>query len=94
MTQLAALLKRAHLLISNDSGPMHLAAAMGTQTLALFGTTDPAAGPTRWGPWGVNHRVIWKPSMDAISTAEVFDLIEDMLRAASHPGGLVHEGVS
>ncbi|MDI6787372.1 MAG: glycosyltransferase family 9 protein, partial [Planctomycetota bacterium] len=35
--QLAALLKRCHLFISNDTGPMHIAVAMGTPTIGIFG---------------------------------------------------------
>jgi ADP-heptose:LPS heptosyltransferase len=41
LVSLPALIKRAHWVISNDSGPMHLAAALGVPTLALFGPTDP-----------------------------------------------------
>ncbi len=51
---LAALLKRARLLVTNDSGPMHIAAAVGTPAAALFGPTD----PVRTGPYGRMHRVI------------------------------------
>ncbi len=44
--QLGALLRRAALLISNDSGPLHLGQAVGTPTVALFGPTDPRlSGP-------------------------------------------------
>lgn len=43
---LAAALSRASLLIANDSGPVHLATAVGTPVLALFGPTS----PLRWGP--------------------------------------------
>jgi heptosyltransferase II len=39
--ELAATLARAQLLVSNDSGPMHLAAAVGTPVVAFFGPTDP-----------------------------------------------------
>lgn len=46
--ELAALLKRAQLVISNDSGPMHIAAACDTQALGIFGATD----PLRTHPWG------------------------------------------
>ncbi len=45
---LAAVLRSADLMITVDSGPMHIAAAMGTPVLALFGPTDPA----RTGPLG------------------------------------------
>lgn len=38
--ELMALLKRVNLLITNDSGPMHLAAALGTPLVAIFGSTD------------------------------------------------------
>jgi lipopolysaccharide heptosyltransferase II len=46
LPQLAALLQRADLLISGDSGPMHIAAAVGTPLIAIHGPTDPAlSGP-------------------------------------------------
>jgi heptosyltransferase-2 len=43
---LAAALGRVDLLVSCDSGPVHVASALGTRVLALFGPTD----PIRWGP--------------------------------------------
>ena len=44
--QLGALLARTSLLVSNDSGPLHLGVAVGTPVVALFGPTDPAlTGP-------------------------------------------------
>jgi ADP-heptose:LPS heptosyltransferase len=76
LTQLAALLARARVAVSTDSGPMHLAAAVGTPTVALFGTSDPATGPRRWGPWGAGHTVIWKPSMEAIGVPDVLRALE------------------
>ena len=79
LRQLAALLQRARLLVSNDSGPVHLAAAVGTPTVVLFGTPDAATGPRRWGPWGEGHVVIWKPSMDAITVGEVFAALQQRL---------------
>ena len=46
LPQLVALLKRANLVISGDSGPMHIAAAVGTPLIAIHGPTDPAlSGP-------------------------------------------------
>ena len=41
LAQLAALLKKVDLLISNDSGPLHIAASQGTKTIAIFGPTSP-----------------------------------------------------
>jgi ADP-heptose:LPS heptosyltransferase len=51
--QLACWLAGARLYIGNDSGVTHLAAAVGTPVLALFGPTDPAV----WAPRGPNVRV-------------------------------------
>jgi len=51
---LAALTARARLFIGVDSAPMHIAAAMGTPTVALFGPS----GDKEWGPWGVAHRIV------------------------------------
>ena len=56
--ELACWLASAQLYIGNDSGITHLAAAVGTPVLALFGPTDPAV----WAPRGPNVRVAcWKP---------------------------------
>jgi ADP-heptose:LPS heptosyltransferase len=44
---LAALLERSHLYVGNDSAPLHLAAAVGTPVLGIFGPTDPAI----YGPY-------------------------------------------
>ena len=54
--QAAALIKRCGLFISNDSGPMHIAAATGVPTVAIFGPTNPA-----WvRPWGGCCRIVRK----------------------------------
>jgi ADP-heptose:LPS heptosyltransferase len=52
--QLGALLKRCSLLITNDSGPMHIGAALGTPVVAIFGPTNPELQ----GPYGVDSAVI------------------------------------
>ena len=80
LRQLAALLQCARLLVSNDSGPAHLAAAVNTKTLVLFGTSNRATGPGRWGPWGSGHAVMWKPSMDAMTVDEVFAALRRALQ--------------
>jgi len=52
--QALCLFRRARLMVSCDSGPMHAAAAFGVPVVALFGPTF----PERTGPWGPNHRVL------------------------------------
>ena len=54
LDQLVTLLAASDMLICNDSAPGHLAAAVGTPVLALFGPTD----PVRYRPWGDAHRVV------------------------------------
>ena len=55
--QLGALLERCEICLTCDSGPMHIAAAVGTPTVALFGPTD----PVRHKPYGAGHTVVEKP---------------------------------
>jgi lipopolysaccharide heptosyltransferase I len=56
LKHLAAVLRGVDLMITVDSGPMHIAAALGTRVVALFGPTDPA----RTGPVG-GGRVLRQP---------------------------------
>jgi heptosyltransferase-2 len=50
LNQLSMLLRNARLLISNSTGPLHLAVAMGTPVLGLY-PNSPGQGPKRWGPY-------------------------------------------
>jgi heptosyltransferase-2 len=50
----AALLRRCRLFITNDSGPLHLAAAVGAPTVAILGPTD----PTVFGPRGIPNEIV------------------------------------
>ena len=54
---LPSLLRRAAVFVTNDSGPMHIAAAVGTPVVALFGPTD----PEKTGPYGEGHVVLSNP---------------------------------
>jgi heptosyltransferase-1 len=58
LTELIALTRRARLFIGGDTGPMHLAAALGVPVVAIFGPTDPA----RNGPYGTRSVVLRSPS--------------------------------
>lgn len=51
LSEYAAILSMAERVIANDSGPMHLAAAVGAETLGIFGATD----PVRTHPWGAAY---------------------------------------
>lgn len=56
LDELVALFAEARLLVSNDTGPLHLACAVGTPTIAIFGPET----PTLFGPRGPRHRVVYK----------------------------------
>jgi heptosyltransferase-3 len=92
LLELAALLRRATLFVGNDNGPMHIAAAVGTPVVGLFGPTDPKV----WGPAGQGHATVYKgidcrscfPAgcrrgeencMQLIELEEVIPLVERML---------------
>lgn len=62
-----AVLRRARVLVTGDTGPMHLAVAVGTPTLALFGPTDPRrVGPYGWGRTANDrHTVLQVPTDEA-----------------------------
>ena len=79
LRELAWILQHASLVIGGDTGPLHLAAALGTRVIGLYGPTN----PRRNGPYGqldrcVNHFDNVK-TMESISTAEVFEKIEENL---------------
>lgn len=59
--ELAWLLKQARVLVTNDSGPAHLAAAVGCPVVAIFGRTAPLYGPVRWRPLSERAAVVSKP---------------------------------
>lgn len=56
LAALAALIRRARLMLGGDSGPIHLAHAMGTPVLMLMGPTD----PERHGPYAAPQRALYK----------------------------------
>jgi heptosyltransferase II len=52
ISDLASILKRSKLLISNDSGPVHISCAVGTPVISIFGRKNRGLSPERWGPTG------------------------------------------
>ncbi len=90
LKMLAALYKKIDFLISTDTGPMHLAVAVGTPVVALFGPT----APWRTGPYGSGNRIIrtqlecspcfkrkceTTKCMDQISVNQVLDAVDSMV---------------
>jgi heptosyltransferase-3 len=64
LESLLAVLKQARMFLGNESGPMHMAAAVGTPVVGLFGRTS----PVRWGPLGVPN-IALQPSMPCVCVA-------------------------
>ena len=95
LAELPWLLRRAQCLISNDSGPVHLACAVGTPVVAIFGRWGPGLSPTRWGPTGpqsvvLHHDVGCRPCLahrcqihfeclQAVSVEEVISAADRLL---------------
>ncbi|WP_284155402.1 putative lipopolysaccharide heptosyltransferase III [Sulfuricystis multivorans] len=93
LEELGALIEVARLSVCVDSAPMHLAAAVGTPVVALFGPSN----ENEWGPWQVPHRVLTasfscrpcrldgcgggkvSECLEAISAAEVLAAVHDLL---------------
>jgi ADP-heptose:LPS heptosyltransferase len=55
--EFCALIEAADLTITNNTGPMHMSAALDTPVIALFALTNP---PEQWGPWRVPHRMLYR----------------------------------
>jgi len=53
-------LSRCRMLISNDSGPVHLAVSVGIPVVSIFGRKDPGLSPKRWGPLGAKDIYLHK----------------------------------
>jgi heptosyltransferase I len=93
ISELVALTRRARLFIGGDTGPLHLAAALGVPVVAIFGPTDPA----RNGPYGTKSVVVRNPASKTslshtsapdpgllkISAEEVIAAARELLRSVS-----------
>ncbi len=85
--QLACLLESAGLYVGGDTGPLHMAVAMGTQVVGIYGPSD----PERNGPYGEGHRVLqadiecascWKrvcSSMECMERVSVDDVAKAVI---------------
>jgi heptosyltransferase II len=91
LLELAAQLRRCRLLLTNDTGTMHLAAYLGVPTVAIFGSTEPQlTGPTGTGHVVIRHHVECSPCflrecpldfrcMKAVTVEEAVSAVERVL---------------
>ncbi|MGD2279147.1 MAG: lipopolysaccharide heptosyltransferase II [Candidatus Omnitrophota bacterium] len=93
--ELAELLSRSRIFISNDSGPVHVSAAVATPVVVIFGRKDPGLSPKRWGPLGDRDIVLHKDvgcrkclahicdknfkCLEAVSAREVIEAASEIL---------------
>jgi len=98
LREYAWLVNQADLYFGGDTGPMHIASAMGTPIVAMFGPTDPVVN----GPYRQPNRVLYKDlpcspckerrcarnleCMRAITVEEAYDAILEMLKQVLSPG--------
>ena len=75
LKEFGALLRRSSLLVSCDSGPVHICAAVGTPVIALFGEAREGGSSKRWGPYGPGHTVIGRPMVRDITVDDVYDAV-------------------
>ncbi|MDI6774970.1 MAG: glycosyltransferase family 9 protein [Verrucomicrobiota bacterium] len=95
LLEMGGLLEEMDLLLASDTGPVHMAAAVGTPALVVFGPTD----PVRTGPYGAKHRVVTAsvscrpcfsrtcrregiPCLSGIAPEQVAEIALEMLREA------------
>jgi heptosyltransferase-1 len=74
---MVALLRRASVVLSGDTGPLHVAAALGIRCVGLFGPTSAA----RNGPYGAGHRTLQAPdgAMTSLTVPAVVAAIAEVL---------------
>lgn len=61
VSQLVSLLNRCNLLVSNDSGPVHIAAALGVPVVSIFTRNEPGINPECWKPLSANSAIVSVP---------------------------------
>jgi lipopolysaccharide heptosyltransferase II len=86
LKEFGALLKKSSFLLSCDSGPVHVASAVGTPVVALFGEARPGGSSKRWGPYGegqgptrARHIVVGRSKVTDITVDDVFKAVSGKL---------------
>lgn len=90
ISQFIALVRRARLFVGGDTGPLHLAAALGTPIVGLYGSADPLNTPERNGPFraedivvsprGLDDRPRWRKETGYLSGISVDDALDAIRR--------------
>ncbi|MBF0478615.1 MAG: glycosyltransferase family 9 protein [Candidatus Omnitrophica bacterium] len=73
VSQLVSLIKQSDILISNDSGPIHIAAALNAPVVAIFVRNQPGINPERWYPLGEKSLFIAPPKDMSVSFLKAGD---------------------
>jgi ADP-heptose:LPS heptosyltransferase len=74
LSEIKSVIAGASLFVGNDSGPAHMAAALGVPAVVIFGASDPAI----WGPWRTASQVVMAPT----GVAQVIDALARLRVAA------------
>ncbi len=98
LRQLATFLSHCEVLVSNDSGPVHIAAAVGTRVVSLFGRNQEGLSPQRWKPLGEGHAIIQKDvgcqvclahlcpiGFECLKAIEVEDVLKEIRKMIAKP---------
>jgi ADP-heptose:LPS heptosyltransferase len=97
LAELADVLAEAEVVVVGNTGPAHLASAVGTPVASLFAPTVPAV---RWRPWRVRHELLYvdvpcagcrarvcpvpgHPCLGGVSVADVLAAVESLVRVAA-----------
>ena len=96
VSQLVSVFKRCHFVISNDSGPVHLAAGVNTPVVSIFTRNQPGINPERWRPLGdksifvapdVNDEISFikgqvedSEYLDVIQVKDVLDAVDSVFK--------------
>jgi ADP-heptose:LPS heptosyltransferase len=75
--EFCALIEAADLVITNNTGPMHISAAVKTPVVALFALTNP---PEQWGPWHVPHKQLYHDVSCRICYSRICPYNQECLR--------------
>jgi heptosyltransferase II len=79
LSQLTSIINRCDMLISNDSGPVHLATGLNRPVVAIFTRNQPGINPERWRPLGEKARYVSVPKDTSISFAKSREIDSKLL---------------